>query len=227
MGVYVYGFVRRRDLAGDGVVEGELAALVRRVDGDRVELRRETVVEHSDVLSAALEHGPVLPLRFGHVMPDEEAVRMHIAGRSAELEQRLDELEDRVEMNVKAVYREETLLREVLAENPSLAAVGRQIRGRPPEATHFERIRLGEGVAQAVESKRAVDGAAILHELEPGAVAVAAEAPKHERVVVSAAFLVERDRLEDFDELVERVSRERAERMQFTLIGPRPAHSFV
>jgi hypothetical protein len=46
-------------------------------------------------------------------------------------------------------------------------------------------------------------------------------------MVVNAAFLVERARLDDFDAQVERVSRERATRMQFKLVGPRPAHSFV
>jgi hypothetical protein len=227
MGIYVYGFVRRADLAGDAIVEGDLAALTRRVEGERVPLSRDAALEHAEVLSAALERGPVLPLRFGHVMPDEEAVRLHIASRTDELERLLAELEDRVEMDVTAVYREEPLLREVLAENPALAAAQRAIRGRPEAATHFERIRLGEGVAAAVEAKRAADGAAILHELQGAAVAVSADPPRHERMLVNAAFLVQRDRLPEFDDRVERVSRDRAERMEFRLVGPRPAHSFV
>src|SRR5205085_1553968 len=108
-----------------------------------------------------------------------------------------------------------------------LAAAMRLIRGRPAEATHFERIRLGEGVARAVEAKRAADGTAILRELESVAVAVSTDDPRHERMVLNAAFLVDRERLGEFDTLVERVSRDRAERMEFRLVGPRPAHSFV
>jgi len=227
MGVYVYGFVRRGDAAGDAVCEGELAALIRRIDGDRVELQHEAVMEHAEVLNGALDRGPVLPLRFGHVLPDEDAVRAHISARTAELERLLGELQDRVEMDLTAVYREEPLLREVLAENPSLAAARRLIRGRPAEATHFERIRLGEGISQAIEGKREADGAAILRELEGSAVAVSTEGPRHVRMLLNAAFLVERDRLDEFDERVEEVSRERADRMEFRLVGPRPAHSFV
>jgi hypothetical protein len=63
--------------------------------------------------------------------------------------------------------------------------------------------------------------------LRPLAVADSPGEPLHEWMVLNTAFLVERERLEEFDAAVERVSRERAERMRFKLLGPLPAHSFV
>jgi len=107
----------------------------------------------------------------------------------------LDALQDQIEMTVSALYREEVLLREVIAENPAVAKMQRTIRGRPAAATHFDRIRMGELVAQAVQAKRDQDGREILRELEAHAVAVAPDAPLHERGVVNAAFLVPRDRV--------------------------------
>lgn len=238
MGYYLYGFVRSahlppgpvpggvEDRPVQGIAEGELGALVSEV-GDRIVPRRASLLAHAEVLRQALDRGPVLPLRFGYVMADDMSVRVELARRAGELSELLDSLNDRVELQVSALYREDVLLREVLAENPAIAAAQERIRGRPAAAVHFERIRLGEHVAHAVEAKRAADGEQILRALEPLAVGVAPEDPRHERMVVSAAFLVERDRLDDFDAQVERVSRERAERMEFKLIGPRPAHSFV
>lgn len=236
--LYVYGYMRTVDAPAtlDGgvgeaavtqVAEGDVAALVTEVGTDGVAPRRANLMAHADVLRRALDAGPVLPLRFGMVLPGEEAVRAEIAGRSQELTRLLDGLQDRLEMTVSALYREEVVLREVLAENPAVARAGQEVKGRPEAATHFQRIRLGELVAKAVEAKREVDGGAILRELEGHAVAVAADEPLHERMVLNAAFLVERDRLEEFDSAVERVSRDRAERMQFKLLGPMPAHSFV
>jgi hypothetical protein len=235
---YLYGFVRRAELPESpvpggvedrpvqGITEGDLGALVSEVD-ERVVPRRATLLAHAEVLRQALDRGPVLPLRFGYVMADETSIRVELAHRAGELTALLDELQDRVELHVSALYREDVLLREVLAEYPEIAAAQQRIRGRPAAAVHFERIRIGEHVAHAVEAKRAADGAQILHELEPLAVGIASDDPRHERMVVNAAFLVERKRLDDFDAQVERVSRERAERMEFKLIGPRPAHSFV
>jgi hypothetical protein len=240
-GYYLYAYVRRGDLPaelGDGGVgsapgrveclaEGGVAALVTPLGAERVAPRRANLLAHADVLNRAFERATVLPLRFGFILPDEAAVRHEIASRAAELTRLLDALQDRVEMQVSALYREDRLLGEVLAENPAIAAAQRRIRGLPVAATHFERIRLGERVAGAVDAKRAADGAAVVRELERVSVAVAADEPRHEHTVVNASFLVARDRLEEFDAAVERVSRERAERMHFRLLGPRPPHSFV
>jgi hypothetical protein len=240
-GYYLYGFVRSGDLPtqlGEGGVgpppgtveclaEGGVAALVTPVGPEPVAPRRANLLAHADVLNRAFEQATVLPLRFGFVMPDEAAVRNEIASRAGELTGLFDALRDRVEMHLSAVYREERLLGEVLSENPAIAAAQRRIRGVPVAATHFERIRLGERVAGAVDAKRAADGAAVVRELERVSVAVAADEPRHEHTVVNASFLVARDRLVEFDAAVERVSRERAERMHFRLLGPRPPHSFV
>ncbi|MCW3063636.1 MAG: Gas vesicle synthesis protein GvpL/GvpF [Solirubrobacterales bacterium] len=240
-GHYLYGFVRSGDLPaklGEGGVglppgpveclaEGGVAALVTPLGPERVAPRRANLLAHADVLNRAFERATVLPLRFGFVLPDEAAVRHEIASRAGELAGLLDALQDRVEMHLSALYREERLLGEVLAENPAIAAAQRRLRGLPVAATHFERIRLGERVAQAVDAKRAADGAAVVRELERLSAAVAPEDPRHEHMVVNASFLVARDRLDEFDAAVERVSRERAERMHFRLLGPRPPHSFV
>src|SRR4051794_17944614 len=239
-GTYVYGFMRAADLPasiGTGVgdppapvahvVQGELAALVSPLDDGGVAPRRANLLAHGEVLRAALAGGPVLPLRFGIVMADEDAVRAEIARRAPELTELLTAFDGRAEMGVSALYREEVVLREVLVEHPEIARAREAIQGKPEAATHFERIRLGELVAHAVEEMRALDARDILSELEPLAVAVAPDAPLHERMVVNAGFLVEQERIEEFDAAVERVSRNRAQRMQFKLLGPLPPHSFV
>jgi hypothetical protein len=237
---YVYGFTRAEHLPddlGDGVgeppgpvevvTEGDLAALVTEVGAEGFAPRRANLEAHAEVLRRAHAHDTVLPLRFGIVMEDDDAVRTHLASRAPELEQMLEDLEGKLEMSVSALYREDVVLREVVAEHPEVAQAQRAIKDKPAAATHFERIRLGEIVAGAIDAKRSVDSGAILRELETHAVAVAPGDPLHERMVVNAAFLVDRDRLDEFDAAVEAASRDRADRMQFKLLGPLPPHSFV
>ena len=50
--------------------------------------------------------------------------------------------------------------------------------------------------------------------------------PSHERVALSASFLVEREQLARFDETLEDVARAQAGRLRFKLTGPLPPHSF-
>lgn len=230
--MYVYGYVRAEDAADlgagidDGAVttiaEGGVAALVTAAEDVRP--RRATLLAHVSVLDRALERGPVLPLRFG-MLAEEDAVRASL--RDADLRRRLDALDGMVEMALGVSYREDVVLREVLAENPSVAAMRERIGDRPPAATHFERIRLGEMIAQAIDAKRAHDAGAIIAAVEPHVADFAQEAPKSEHSVLDGACLVARERLGDLDDVLEQISRERAERMQFRLLGPRPPHSFV
>jgi hypothetical protein len=241
MAVYVYGLMCAADAAEavrtgagpkapalDAVQHNGLAAVVSALPDGPVKLQRHSVVAHSDVLQAAFAHGPVLPLRFGTAFADEVALQHELlAPQRDRLLARLQALSGKAEMQVKAVYLEEQLLQGILAADSRLAKAAQSIRGRPAAATHFERIRLGEAIAAAVQRRREVDAEGILRALRPLSVAVAIGDLHHERAVLNAAFLIEREQLEEFDGTVERLSEQFAQQMQFKLIGPLPAHSFA
>src|SRR5947209_5752172 len=170
MALYVYGIMRAQDAskAADGerleaVAQDEVAALVRQVPDDERRLRRETILAHADVLQAAFEHGPVLPLRLGTAMADASAVTGELlAPRADVLAHRLDALDRKAEMQVKAIYAEEPLLRSILEGDPAIRRAVDRSRRLPPAATHFDQIRIGEAIAAAVQARRAADGEALL-----------------------------------------------------------------
>jgi hypothetical protein len=210
-------------IAGDGA-----SALVSDVAGGQVRMGRDEVLTHADVLDKALAKGTILPMRFGVVMDNADDVRRQLLDRYGDdLRVQLSELAGKVEVNVRATYEEDVVFKEVVREDPEIARLRKAVRDRSTDATYYERIRLGELVATAVERKREHDGAAIVDALSRETLAVQIDAPAHERVVVSASFLVERARMNAFDQLLEEVARERADRMRFKLTGPRAPHSFV
>src|SRR4051794_27028678 len=157
---YVYGVIRAGEESSPNLVgindepvlpvssEG-LAALTSDVPDEFLEAGRDELLTHSRVLEQALETGTVLPMRFGVVLPDEQSVRDELlAPPSEELEAQLRALDGKVEINIKALHDEETILREVLAEIPEAAELRESILGKPEDATYYERIRLGELIAQ-------------------------------------------------------------------------------
>src|SRR3954466_7399233 len=126
---YVYGVVRAKDRAkpkGKGIADKPLkvvaadglGALTSDVPGEELEAGRDELLTHSRVLEQALKRGVVLPMRFGVVMPDDSTIQQELLGAHREhLEAQLDEMSGKVEFNVKAIYDEPSILREVLAEN--------------------------------------------------------------------------------------------------------------
>jgi len=236
---YLYGVVRApgesrvrsEGVAGGpvgAVVEGEVAALTSDVPDEELRAGREELKGHARVLEEALEGGVVLPMRFGIVMESEESVRRDLLERHGEdLLAQLDDLDGKVELNVKAIYEEDALMREVVESDTSIARLRESLQGKSEEATYYERIRLGEMVSEAVEMKRAQDAELVLARLSGMADAVETGAPVHERMAVNASFLVERARMEAFDEALEQLGGEQAGRMRFKFAGPLPPHSFV
>ncbi|HET8976864.1 MAG TPA: GvpL/GvpF family gas vesicle protein [Solirubrobacteraceae bacterium] len=235
---YVYGVVaggsRPPKAPGIGGAElklvraDDVAALVSDIGSDELTFGREAMTAHAQVLEAALEVGTVLPMRFGIVLPGEDAVRADLLqGHEQELRQQLQELAGKVELKLRATYDEPRLMREVVAEDAEVAHLRDSLRGAPEDATYYARIRLGELVAAGVERKRQADGQAILDLLSPLALGVEVSDPAHERIVLSASFLVDADRIAEFDEAVEGIGRAQAERMRLKYTGPLPPHSFV
>src|ERR1700759_4061759 len=122
MALYVYGIMRKRDAAAavanaaaerpvDAVDHDRISALVGETPDGELRLRRDNILGHADVLQSAFEAGPVLPFRFGSVVSDADAVvRELLAPQSEQLAGRLDVLDGKAEMQVKAVFAEEPLL---------------------------------------------------------------------------------------------------------------------
>jgi hypothetical protein len=133
----------------------------------------------------------------------------------------------KVEMNVKAIYDEAAVLGEVLTENPDIARGREKLQGRSEDATYYERIDLGERIVAALGNKREADEQAIVDGLAAHALAVEVGPPMHERMAVNASFLVDEDRLAEFDSELDRIAESHGGRLRFKATGPLPPHSFV
>jgi hypothetical protein len=239
-GNWVYGIVpagssldevdrRAEQLPEVWLVEvGDLAALVSDVPADDARATRDQALAHARVLEAAVEDAPVVPFRFGIVVPgDQEVDTDLLEGRRDEFAQLLEKVEGRVQMTLKVYYHEEALLSEIIESEPDIARLREATRQGPEEATYNERVRLGELVSTAIEQRRERDSADILERLKPLAVAAIVEGVEKELMVLNAPFLVERGRLEEFEDAVEELAQERLERMRFKLLGPMPAYHFI
>lgn len=235
---YVYGVIAAQTKAPEEsgiegaaletVVAGELAALVSDLPSGELQLGRKAITTHSRVLEQALEHGTVLPMRFGVVMEDRAAVKERLLERyEAHLREQLAQMQGKVELKLRAIYEEHPILAEVVHTHREIAALRERITQQNPDAAYYERIRLGEMIAGAVDELRQRDQERIARQLEPLAEATLLGEPSHERMVLNASFLVDRPTLEQFDAAVDEIGRQEHGRMRLKYVGPLPPHSFV
>ncbi len=211
-----------RLLSEDGV-----GAIVSDVQQPSPALGRGALTAHGRVLEMLIASRTVLPMRFGVVMEGAEAVREGLLRphRDALLAQ-LERLDGRVELTLRATYEEAPLLREILAEEPQIRAMQAAAK-RAGGGAYMDRIRLGELIAAAVDARRRRDAEQIMARLTPLAEDFQVSEPRHERMALSASFLVARDGIAEFDAAVEDVGQQQHVRMRLRYTGPLPPHSFV
>ena len=237
MSTYVYGITSRshpalpEGMSGVGepplpvrvLAAGELAAVVSDAP-EGLRPKRRDLLAHQNVLAETGAAGCILPMRFGSVAPDDDSVTQVLGERAQHYQERLRELDGKVEYNVKATHVEEAVLHRVMAENAevrSLAEANRTSGG----GSYDDKIRLGEMVAAAVKAKEAEDAAEVRGALETAGAALSV-GPESTGWLVNLSFLVARDTAEEFLAAVEQV-RTSHPHLDVRINGPLPPYSFV
>lgn len=236
---YVYGIVPADaavdDLeeAGMGgavllVQQGQVGALVEAVDPERPLGRRRDLVAHSTVLNTMVLRGPVLPMRFGSVVQGQDAVRDELlAPQEEHFAGLLEQVRGKVQFTLRARYVLDTVLAEIVEAEPEVAELRHRTAGLPEEASHYERIRLGELVAQAVEERRRQEEQTILERLVSHAEDHVARDVSGMDNLAEFAFLVDAERQGELEHAAEVLAEELDGRVRLSLVGPMALYDFV
>ena len=220
---------------GDGVVHtvphNGLAAVVSDSPVTQHESTRRNMVAHERVLETVMKEFTLLPVRFGtitdYASPIQDIQKL-LGSRFEEFQKLLKDMEDKVELGLKAFWRDEkAIFEEIVAENGDIRRLRNSLSGKSPEATHFDRIRLGEMVKEAMNRKRAKEAAEILQPLRHLDHSVRENEALGVRMVVNAAFLVERSKEPEFDRAVSKMDEQFGERVAIKYIGSAPPYNFV
>jgi hypothetical protein len=240
-GTYVYGIVpgdveETSEISGVGdppgqvrvVRSGDVAALVSDVDTSRALGSPEDLTAHKEILDSTAAEVPVLPLRFGAVMTDDEAVAGELLdAHHDDFAEALNELEGRAQYVVKGRYIEDVILGEVLSENSEAASLRDAISGKDADATRDTRIQLGEMINDAISAKREEDTRALGDAMEGHCVGSVVRDPTHELDALHVAFLVDSSEEGEVKQVISDLARDWEKRIELRLLGPMAAYDFV
>lgn len=236
----VYGIVRAGvnlpDWDDDDVVARHLrivghhqvAAVVEDLDPAQRAGRRD-LLAHSLVLNGVAAAGePVIPVRFGSVVPSEQDVIDDLlAPHEQQWRQLLDSVRGCSQFTLRAGYDQERVLREIVLENPEVAELRERTLGRSDDAGYADRVRLGELVASAVERKRSDDVEMLVGSLLAYCREHRASQGSELDRVGDIAFLVDDERRDAFERAAEDLAERVHERITLRLLGPLAQFDFV
>ncbi len=213
----------------------DLAFVVSNSPQDEYETTRAHTINHQLVCEETLNKSlTVLPVRFGTVAkptPGKSSAEAKMAKlmrrRYGEFESLLREMEDKVELGLKIFWHRERFFQVIVAGNgnPDI----RRTRDRLAANAHSyrDRIELGTLVSNAIEAQRDVDAQMLARALSPLAERYENNKILTDMMVLNAAFLVQKSRIEEFDRKVNGLDAKYGERMMFKYVGETPPFNFV
>jgi hypothetical protein len=239
-GKYVYCIIETREPRSFGPVgiggrgdevytvhhEG-LAAVVSNTPIQVYDPTRENVFAHEQVNETVMRDFTVLPMAFGVMFRTEDDIVELMRGTSDALRDVLAKMQGKVEFGLKVNWDREQVIAEIEQESEEIRNLKEQITSRAAGSTYFARMQLGRLVEQALSEKSDAYVREIYDGLRDAAVASRANKPIGDKMIMNAAFLIERDREQEFDVKVKEVAARYEGKLFFKYTGPWPPYNFV
>lgn len=206
----------------------DLGAAVSSIPMTKYVVSKEAMVTHEKVIEAVMRDYAVLPVRFYTVAPNAEEIRSLLRRRYQEFKKLLRELDNKVELGLKALWRDmNAIFKEVVEENEEIKAVRAKTMAGSAEAASQDKGAVGEMVKLALEEKKVKEAEALLQQLKGICSSFCLNKTYGDDMIVNAAFLVDRAREREFDGRVEQFAAQHGDRIEFKYVGPAPPYSFV
>jgi hypothetical protein len=111
------------------------------------------LVAHQRVVEAVMQDLPLLPVKFGTVLPDEARVCRLLAQGETLFRTTLERFAGRMQMEVVVLWDLQEVFQEIGQEEP-IAQLKAQVAGRPSEETMVQRVAIGQMVQASLEQRR-------------------------------------------------------------------------
>src|SRR3954465_4310752 len=238
-GKYVYCIVRserQREFGTIGIGGGQrvftvafddLAAVVSDTPIVIYDPTRENVLAHEFVNETVMKEFTVIPMSFGTVFRSEDDVTELLRSTYQAFSDVLDKMQDKIEFGLKVLWDREKVVANLERENDEIRRLKDEISRHTASSTYFARMQLGRLIEGALEEMGTRYVSDIHDALKPVAVASRSNKPIGDRMILNAAFLVDRAQEAFFDERVKEISRKYEDMLTFKYSGPWPPYNFV
>jgi len=194
----------------------DFSVLVSDYQLDAVPVTRENALDHAAVVRSVLDRTTPLPFRFGTLVTEQQ-LRNYLSARKPSLQIRLGNVRGCVEMSIKIIWE----LTQHDKPNPPDAATNQGA------GTTFLAEKRREILGDDHRSQAATEISSWLREKVGGLIRDEQVTLRPaEKLVLSAAHLVDRAKLHDYKEAVAAARQERPE-LRFLFSGPWPPYSFA
>jgi hypothetical protein len=239
-GCYVYGVIEtntplsfgKMGIGGIGemvytVHYLDIAAIVSRTPIFIFDPTRENALAHEHVVETVMKTNTIIPMGFGTVFRTEDDVRQVLKSIYKSLKDVLKQMAGKIEFGLKVNWDRQRVIEELKHDHDEIKAFHNELSRKHLQSTYFARMQLGRMVDKALAERASEYVRQIYDGLRGVCVASRDNKPIGDKMIMNAAFLVERDHESEFDAAVNAVAQKMGDRLSFKYTGPWPPYNFV
>jgi|UPI0000541C00 hypothetical protein len=241
-GRYIYGIIRnsefidfgqigigKRNDRVYGVIYKDICAVVSSTPIIQYEARRANMIAHQKVLEEVMKRFNVLPVRFSTISPhdnDDAIIKILITDYSR-FDELLIKMKGKKELGLKVMADETRIYENIIQKYDNIRSLRDKLLNQPADKIHYQRVKIGEMVADALKKEIESYKQQILDILSPIAEDIKITDNYGNLMILNAAFLIKEVKESEFDDSVNKLDEKYGNIMTFKYVGTLPPYNFV
>jgi hypothetical protein len=197
-----------------------LGAVVSRSPCFKYQALRENLMPHELVVEEAMLEFTTLPVRFCTVAKsEEEVIEKGLKRFETDLKNLIEKMRDKVELGLRAMWINMDQIFAEIAETPEIKSLKRSARPNLME--------IGGRVQELLSLKKEKEVEALLANFKALAIDYKLNSTYGDPWLCNAAFLLEKTKEKDFDEIVNKIHEQYKDRINLKYVGPLAPYNFA
>jgi hypothetical protein len=203
----------------------DMAAIVSDVPIAPLDSTRENVLAHERVNETVMRDHTVIPMSFGTIFKTREDILELLRSAYEAFADVLNKMQDKLEFGLKVLWDRDEMVRAIEQEDEDIHRLKSEISSQKG-STYFARMQYGRLIDAALQQRSERYVAEFLQRLRDVSVASRVNRAIGDKMIMNAAFLVQRDQEQAFDRRIKDIASH-YDKLTFKYTGPWPPYNFV
>jgi hypothetical protein len=203
----------------------DMAAVVSDVPIAPLDSTRENVLGHERVNETVMRDHTVIPMSFGTIFKTREDILELLRSAYDAFADVLAKMQDKLEFGLKVLWDRDEIVRAIEQEDEDIHRLKSEISSQKG-STYFARMQYGRLIDAALQQRSERYVAEFLQRLRDVSVASRVNRAIGDKMIMNAAFLVQREHEPAFDRRIKEIAS-RYDKLTFKYTGPWPPYNFV
>lgn len=242
-GIYIYGIIPNfysaemfRSLVNTGIYTiayQNISAIVS--DRENVPfdyLDRETLghllVNHQKTIEDLTAKGfnMLIPMRLGTMVNSKEEVFKILANGHNLIVDTLNKIEHLTEIDLVVTWADFPAIIKEVAGHPDIAAMKEDILNMGEAISQIDQVKIGMLLEEKLKGRNKTVELDILNALSAFSKDIKIHEVMNDQMITNSAYLINRNKKEKFEEVLDRLDEEYKGMLNFKMVGPLPCYSF-